>query len=191
MKRSVNKVIVHENYGDLFILNNDIALIRVNEPIQLFSEDPGKSSVIPVCLPWKEDDPGRALREGDQLINTGWGRNNNNKQEGESILKKYHVSSKSLHSVEVPYVSHENKKCTSIESKQQQQDSIICAGGEIGKGNCQGDSGTPLLYRKFSGEPMYLVGLSSYGTSKCAVGKADVYTNIAYYLDWIESKLEP
>lgn len=150
----------------------------MNEPIPLFSEDPSKSSVIPVCLPWKEDDPGRALKEGDQLLNTGWGRKTNDQTSTE-----YGVSSRSLQSIKVPYVK--NEKCWS-----KRQDVELCAGGK-GKGNCIGDGGTPLVYRKTSGEPRYLVGLASIGPVPCgAPGTPDVYTKIVSFLGWIESKLE-
>ena len=75
IKRSVSKIVVHEDFETGQVKpKHDIALIRVNEPIPLFSEDPRKSSVIPVCLPWKENDPGRGLKEGDQLVNTGMQR---------------------------------------------------------------------------------------------------------------------
>ena len=52
--------IVHENY-DKKNKYNDIALIRLSEPIPLFDEDPRKSLVKPVCLPIDENDSGRFL----------------------------------------------------------------------------------------------------------------------------------
>ena len=33
---------------------NDIALIRLDEPVPIFSEEPSKSFAQPVCLPWSD-----------------------------------------------------------------------------------------------------------------------------------------
>ena len=49
IKRQVEKMIIHEDFTNS---TNDIALIRLTEPIPLHSEDPNLSSVMPVCLPW-------------------------------------------------------------------------------------------------------------------------------------------
>ena len=59
-----------------------------------------------------------------------------------------------------------------------------------GQDSCSGDSGGPLAYREFAGEPWYQVGLVSYGTSDCGIGKPGVYTKISGYLDWIDKNLE-
>ena len=34
---------------------NDIALIRLSEPVPLYSENPTLSGAEPVCLPWASD----------------------------------------------------------------------------------------------------------------------------------------
>ena len=47
-----------------------------------------------------------------------------------------------------------------------------------------------MVYREFSGEPWYQVGLVSFGTSKCGTGKPGIYTRISGYLDWISRHLE-
>jgi secreted trypsin-like serine protease len=40
-------------------------------------------------------------------------------------------------------------------------------------------------------EPWYLVGVVSFGTKECAIGKPAVYTKITAYLSWIEKNLKP
>ena len=130
IKRSVGKVIVHENYENVDgIPRNDIALIRVTESIPLFSEEPSISSIIPICLPWKENDPGRNLREGDSLTFTGWGRNRAKISEFSKILLENKVHVNHLQWVDLPYLSNDNEKC----SKLNVTNSMICAGGEKGK----------------------------------------------------------
>ena len=60
-----------------------------------------------------------------------------------------------------------------------------------GKGACEGDSGSPLVYRELSDDPYYQVGIASFGNYKCGLeGIPDVYTKVEAYLPWIESKLK-
>ena len=129
IKRSVGKVIVHENYVN-GIPRNDIALVRVTESIPLFSEEPSISSIIPICLPWKENDPGRNLREGDSLTFTGWGSNRaKNSKSSAKILLENKINVNHLQWVDLLYLSNDNEKC----SKLNVTNSMICAGGERGK----------------------------------------------------------
>ena len=56
------------------------------------------------------------------------------------------------------------------------------------KDSCSGDGGGPL----FAKEPKvsYQIRLVSYGTNLCGRGIPGVYTKVAAYLAWIESKME-
>ena len=129
IKRYISKIIVHEDYiGVENHFQNDIALIRVDRPIPLFSEDSSLSSIIPVCLPWLENDPGRNLAEGEELMFTGWGRTSNNAAVSNTNFRKNRVSSKKLQQVQLPYLSKDDERCTGFDVK----DSQICAGGEKG-----------------------------------------------------------
>ena len=62
----------------------------------------------------------------------------------------------------------------------------------LGKDSCTGDSGGPLMIRKFSDDPYFQIGIVSFSVgNEC--GKKNlpgVYTKVESYLDWIESKLE-
>ena len=72
--RKVEKSIIHEDYktingGPI----NDIALLRLAEPVPFYSTDPTLSGAEPVCLPWDSEDagdgvPGRNL-EAKSLLN--------------------------------------------------------------------------------------------------------------------------
>ena len=75
--RKPDQIIIHEDYlyygsTDGFYNLNDIALIRLNESVPLYSEDPEKSSVIPICLPWQENNSARNLDDDTNVIMTGW-----------------------------------------------------------------------------------------------------------------------
>ena len=65
-RRKPAEIIVHENYdGNVVTSTNDLALIRVDKMMPIYSES-GNSHVVPVCLPWKSNDPGRQL--GQKLV---------------------------------------------------------------------------------------------------------------------------
>lgn len=61
-------------------------------------------------------------------------------------------------------------------------DRMICAGYVAGTGDsCNGDSGGPMVNRN-----NVLYGLVSWGPAQCAsVGYTGVYTNVAFFYDWI------
>ena len=61
----------------------------------------------------------------------------------------------------------------------------------LGKDSCQGDSGGPLMVRKDEESFMYLRGIVSFGTTKCAKGYPGVYTDVKYYIPWIKKNLKP
>ena len=70
----------------------------------------------------------------------------------------------------------------------------ICAGGEIGKDSCNGDSGSAMFdsLKNSSNEitrRYKLVGIVSYGTALCGKGNAAVYAKIVAHLDWILDNL--
>ena len=56
------------------------------------------------------------------------------------------------------------------------------------KDSCSGDSGGPLFATE--SKISYQIGLVSYGTNLCGRGIPGVYTKVAAYLPWIESKME-
>ena len=56
----VAEIIKHNSYGGQAPnVTNDIALIRLSEPVPLSKDNPTKSSVAPICLPWSEKDTAR------------------------------------------------------------------------------------------------------------------------------------
>ena len=67
---------------------------------------------------------------------------------------------------------------------------VICA-GTTNADSCSGDSGGPLVYRASQNDPWTLIGLVSFGDTKCGEGKAGVYSSVEYFLPWIKANLEP
>ena len=55
ISRGIKEIIIHESYTKKGF-KNDIALIRLDQEVTLYSEDAGTSAVMPICLPWDKDD---------------------------------------------------------------------------------------------------------------------------------------
>ncbi|MCL4132901.1 UNVERIFIED_CONTAM: hypothetical protein GTU68_048044 [Idotea baltica] len=84
-----------------------------------------------------------------------------------------------LQKVTVPVVSDE--ECRRNYAGLEVADSMICAGyPEGGKDSCQGDSGGPM---ECGG---YLAGIVSWGRGCALAGYPGVYTETAYYVNWIK-----
>ena len=159
--RKVGKIIKHEdfqptdprpkNITDGEYYRNDIALIRLNEAVPLFNDNPSQSFVLPVCLPWPEyvedDHPAFDIKEfksknkpiRNDFVITGWGKRfKDNKLEKPSEQ----TFSDSLLKAKVP-VTNSIEGCAKhlIDSTQ------ICAGGIEG----------PLLNSEYSDFQFYLL----------------------------------
>jgi secreted trypsin-like serine protease len=69
----------------------------------------------------------------------------------------------------------------------------LCAGGEMGKDSCNGDSGGPLMKYNFDGTNQFwfVAGVVSYGTIECGTGVPGVYTKVSSYMDWIKEQIKP
>jgi len=61
----------------------------------------------------------------------------------------------------------------------------------LGKDSCSGDSGGPLIFQDNPNDPMFVVGIVSFGTDPCGEGFPGVYTDTRKYSQWIRSKLRP
>merc|ERR1711971_800211 len=188
--RGIKEIIMHEGYDEDSNYKHDIALIRLDQEVTLNSEDAKNSWVLPVCLPWAKDSFYRdQVPDGEEATVAGWGRTVRKASSSSTRrLIRNKVNVKVLQSLKVPIA---NGKCgpgAPIEIDTRRQ---ICAGGEKGKDSCNGDSGGPLIYREYPDEPWHQIGLVSFGTSVCGGGVPGVYTRVAEYMDWIESKLRP
>ena len=62
----------------------------------------------------------------------------------------------------------------------------------LGKDSCNGDAGGPLVYKEYSDDPWYQIGIVSFGFGdECgAANVPGVYTRVEAFLSWIETSLE-
>jgi len=67
------------------------------------------------------------------------------------------------------------------------QSSQVCAGAN-GKDSCQGDSGGPLSYDNNGNHEQ--VGIVSFGIGCASPGLYGVYSNVAYFRDWIDKTMK-
>lgn len=71
-------------------------------------------------------------------------------------------------------------------------ESQYCAYDPLFKADaCQGDSGGPLQFFNANSTIATVVGIVSFGKTKCPSEAPDIYTKVAYYLDWIQSHVWP
>lgn len=107
--------------------------------------------------------------EGAKMILTGWGRLSASNPEKPKILQSLEVTaiSSEVCSAQWGDFFHGNQ---------------ICA-FDKDQGSCHGDSGGPLVYKSVQ------VGIVSLG-KPCALDKADVYTEVAKFLEFINGHIE-
>jgi len=182
-------IIVHEGYDKKANYKHDIALIRINDPVPLFQENPQISAANPICLPWSEDNFAYFIDDGDFATVAGWGRTRrkNSAFTSQQLLNNK-VNVNHLQQLKVPIA---NGKCEARPKLGFDKTRQICAGGEKGKDSCSGDSGGPLFARESTNDPWTQVGLVSFGTAACGIGIPGIYTRVTNYLDWIDSHLKP
>lgn len=168
---AVEKIIVHEDYDPQSKAQyNDIALIRFTRDVNM------TPFISPVCLPIDSAERSRSIA-GTKGVAVGWGRTENNTSS--NLKLKVELEFKDLNSCSTTYRS------SGVALRETQ----MCAGGKKGQDTCSGDSGGPLLKQLTSSN--YLYGIVSFGPNKCGTkGVPGVYTSVAKYIDWIESKIE-
>ena len=133
----IEEIRLHEGYSKTLLDGtgpNDIALIRVKEPIPFFNIRNAKlSNVVPICLPWSINDPGREIHDGNRLKVLGWGRVTNNKILHLQNFKTLRAGTGVLQQLDVPAISR--RKCKEYDAFKSYdlKSSQLCAGGDDGK----------------------------------------------------------
>lgn len=162
---NVAKAYTHEkHYSDEFDNPKyDVALLKVKEKIVF-----GKTRQ-PIPLFGRKEE----FEVGSLATVTGWGKTETGYP-------------KQLQTVEVPLIN--TKVCDYLFSREFNglKEGEICAGyvGIGKKDACNGDSGGPLVLKG------RLIGIVSYGNGCALPDYPGVYTEIAYYRDWIDQRLK-
>ncbi|CAK1550566.1 unnamed protein product [Leptosia nina] len=147
--------------------HNDIAVILLDSPVQLHDY------VSPICLPRNEQLSD--LKIGELMTVAGWGKINMTTEELAKILQF----------VSVPIVKPET--CGAFGKGFKLSRSEICAGAQLNKDACGGDSGGPLMkvFDTIDGPKNYLMGVVSFGPTICGIRKPGVYASVPQFMKWI------
>lgn len=155
---SVATIVIHPDWDPNTMLA-DIALVELSNPLQV-----GGSGVQLIPMSSSAPEDGRLFHV------TGWGRTSEGGQ-GSARLRK----------VVVPKVNIED--CNSASFYNGSIGAGMFCAGIGGRDSCQGDSGGPLV-AGFSDGPSQF-GVVSWGHGCARPNKPGVYTDVAYFSDWI------
>lgn len=157
----VEKFIPHEHYSASEI-RNDIGLIKLIEPL-----DVGLHG-----SPVKLAQPGKYYKTGTPATVAGWGRIASG-QDISTILQKVELQIYDYHDCKAAHDLSGN----SLDIYR----TNICAGvPEMGKSECNGDSGGALLVNDV------MVGIVSWSLKPCAIAPyPGVYTDVGSFVHWI------
>ena len=138
IKRKINvkrDVIVHEKFNVGGNLENDIALIRIEEAVPLHQENEFKSGASPICLPWNTN-LDEETQEDQIAISAGWGQTVQQETKNSQLnLFNNNINVNQLQELGLPIANEKCKNDPTITKiiKQFDPDTQICAGGERGK----------------------------------------------------------
>ncbi|XP_063216366.1 phenoloxidase-activating factor 3-like [Bacillus rossius redtenbacheri] len=173
----VETAIRHEMFNSPY-LKNDIALLRLQVPINMTTE-----YIRPICLPFGLNVTG--LEEKKYHI-AGWGKTDYYDSDGSPVLQFTGILSMPLPDCD----SRQEKEVRPLDHTQ------LCAGVDMGKDACKGDSGGPLMETlqapARSSVQTFQIGVVSFGSVPCgAKYSPSVYTRVTAYLGWILDNIAP
>lgn len=157
------------DYERKFALPFEIAILRLTEDVDF------TRFIQPICLPFQVNNY-EYPNENTTYIVAGWGE------------REFITSNNILSKTEIRF--HNYTECKNIYSahKKYFNEKVICAGGEIGKDSCYGDSGGPLI-RKLD-NTWVLDGIVSDGIGgSCGTLNPGVYTNVIKFEKWIKKNI--
>ncbi|CAG4953631.1 unnamed protein product [Parnassius apollo] len=164
----INDTIIHPLY-DMRTFNSDIALLRLKNVVN-FTE-----FIRPVCLPNTKYAMKQDYVNGTVFWTAGWGKT----EFGEPSIIKRKVD---LDAVPIDVCIEKLPVVKRLNTQ-----NVICAGGNIGKDTCNGDSGGSLVKEVTEDfhTNWFLYGITSLGSADCGGDIPAVYTRIVSYMDWI------
>ena len=160
----VEEVISHSGYN--WSMNNDIALLKLKQPIE-FSDD-----VQPISIICSDQVSSGAQDVGAMTTITGWGNTSEGGQ-GSDILQY----------IEVPIISSNDPGLGNISINNNTQ--FFAGAIDGGMDSCQGDSGGPVAVRNAEDTDWLLIGITSWGYGCADDGYPGVYTKVSNYINWI------
>ena len=168
---NVKNIIIHEGFILESLRPNNIALLQLAKPVTF-----GQYINI-VCLP-----PPNVKFDNKLCIATSWGKNKftDPKKAFPTIILKSEMTIHPKATCETAYNNMKPRMTELIPG-------IICAGGGDND-TCGGNGGSPLVCAG-DNNSYYQVGVVSWGLGCQQSEKPIAYTEVSYYVDWINSKI--
>ncbi|KAK9965090.1 hypothetical protein ABG768_004199 [Culter alburnus] len=166
VSRGVQSIIPHPEY-DPSQVTNDIALLRLSEPVNF------TSYISPICLAANDS----VFHTGTTCWSTGW---------GETGFEGAELNSGTLQEMQINVVGNKECDCRFQDLPFWEMPitpKMICAGGETGKGTCFGGSGGPLQCKQ--GSVWILAGVTNLGISCFTEITADSHARVSQFQNWI------
>ncbi|XP_018797288.1 PREDICTED: chymotrypsin-2-like [Bactrocera latifrons] len=162
----VKRIIVHEDYSPEDAYANDIALLKLFGQLVY-----NYKTIAPVTLPEPYFEIPQ-VQAGAPGVLAGWGRN----ETGGPVQTVVQ---------EVDLKIFSDDECTERHNGRTTTDHLCGGVDEGGKGQCNGDSGGPLLYNG-----SIQLGIVSWSIKPCAVYPyPGVYTKVSHYISWIKKNM--
>ncbi|KAF5923511.1 hypothetical protein HPG69_006682 [Diceros bicornis minor] len=161
-RKRVRKIVIHKDYKPSH-LDSDLSLLLLATPIQF------TNFKMPVCLQKKE-------KIWDRCWMAEWVTDN-----GYDDLNTY------LQKLRVVQINW--KECS--KRVDQLSRNMLCAWKEPGtKGNCQGDSGAPMICTMRGTKRVFQVGVFSWGKRSGFRGRPGMFVSVAQFIPWIQEETE-
>jgi len=166
----------HPDY-DSVLIDNDIALLRLDTPIDFETCD--TCEAISLVIPANQN---TVMPLGTEALISGWGSTIG----GEASLDN------AAFPLELLWATLYTTDCLAAPSLLGQEDvaitnNMFCAGTNVyDTDTCQGDSGGPLVVKDNDGVSTLLAGVVSWGIGCAIQGFPGVFTKVANYEDWIK-----
>nr|XP_027224891.1 brachyurin-like [Penaeus vannamei] len=156
---------VHEDIDYPEIFDNDIAVIKLRQPIGF------NDYIQPVCLPSYSDAADSANFVDIFVTATGWGADTHGYHHALQYLDLKTISTQQCVDVYGSVIT----------------DIYLCTAGDRGVGGCNGDTGSPLNYVKDG--TTYTRGIAVFWSAAgCGAGDPTGFTRVSKHLDWISEK---
>jgi len=163
---------------DNFLLDNDIALLRLDTPIDFESCD--TCEAVSLVTPENQDS---VMPLGTEALSSGWG----------NIIGGENPTNHAEYPTELLWTTLYTTDCLAAPSLLGLEDvtitdNMFCAGTPAyDTDTCQGDSGGPLVVKDSDGVGTLLGGVVSWGIGCAIQGYPGVFTKVANYENWIKT----
>ncbi|XP_055283948.1 LOW QUALITY PROTEIN: serine protease-like protein 51 [Moschus berezovskii] len=164
-RKQVQKIIIHKDYEPPH-LDSDLSLLLLATPVQF------NNFKMPICLQKKEKTWHRCWMTEWVMAPSYDGKDNFN-----LYLQKLRV-------VQIAW-----RECR--QRVDQLSRNMLCAWQELGtRGNCQGDSGAPMVCTIHGSRRLFQVGVFSWGIRSGFRGRPGMFVSVAQFLSWIQEETE-